>query len=283
MDQSANTKPDEPAKAQGPTEDFQLLRAFQSMFGVVPHLAGAVMGIVAIGYFVGWKTASAYYDAFGAEWVTSLLSPSELLQRSYTVLSGIITGLLGTMLYAVDGTWKKKWIEGADIVTSVLGVLLLCVAFGLDGCVRPTKAVPVAMAASFLLSSSISFSVAVHAYAIRDKDRKIGARSLRIVYLLWCFAAYQIPMLSGKPQGQLAADPETSSLPVVSVGGETWRLLLARPERLVLARLEKGKRPVIRFVPVEKVERIQGSSGPKEPSLAPRSSDRVLDAGLDVL
>jgi hypothetical protein len=236
MDQPVDTKSDAPKKGNGTTEDLQLLRALGSMFGVLPQLGGAVLGIVTIGYFIGWKSASSYYGAFGAEWITSLLSPSELLQQSYTVLSGIASGILATMLVAVNGAWSKRWIQGADIVTSLVGTVLLFVALGLDGCMRIRSSAYFAIAASFLLSFSLSSAIVLHAYAIRDKDRQVISGALQLGYFPWFFAAYQIPTLSGRPRGQLAADPDTSTLAVVTVNGEDWRLLLARSDRLVLTK-----------------------------------------------
>jgi hypothetical protein len=67
----------------GSKVDVSFLGAFQAIFGIVPRIGGAVIGIAAIAYLVGWRTASAYYGAFGTEWITSLLSASELLLRSY--------------------------------------------------------------------------------------------------------------------------------------------------------------------------------------------------------
>ncbi|MGB8295605.1 MAG: hypothetical protein WCG85_09285 [Polyangia bacterium] len=281
MDQPVDTKSDAPKKGNGTTEDLQLLRALGSMFGVLPQLGGAALGIVTIGYFIGWKSASSYYGAFGAEWITSLLSPSELLQQSYTVLSGIVSGILATMLVAVNGAWR--WIQGADIVTSLVGTVLLFVALGLDGCMRMSSSAHFAIAASFLLSFSLSSAIVLHAYAIRDKDRQVISGALQLGYFLWFFAAYQIPTLSGKPRGQLAADPDTSTLAVVTVGGEDWRLLLARSDRLVLAKIEKGKQRIIRIVPVEKVDRIQARLSSKQGSNTTDSHPAVItDAGIDV-
>ncbi len=253
------------------------------MFGVVPQMGGAVLGIVTIGYFIGWKTASTYYAVFGAEWITSLLSPTELLQQSYTVLSGIVSGILAMMLFAVNGTFSKGFIETADIVTSLVAAVLLFVALGLDGCTRITSSAYITLAASFLISFSLSSSVVLHAYAIRDKDRRVISGGLQLGYFLWFLAAYQLPMLSGQPRGQLAMDPETSNLAVVTIGGEEWRLLLARADRLVLAKLVKGKQPIIRIVPIEKVESIQSRESSKPAShMADPHPAVVIDAGSDL-
>jgi hypothetical protein len=264
MDQPPHQNSEAPPKAPVPPDDIQLLKAFHSVVASLPQLGGMVIGLVAVGYFVGWKASCAYYGAFGAEWVASLLSPSELLQQSYTVLSGIVSGVLGTMLVTLDRLWSKKLIQRIDLVIAVLGFLLLIVASCLDGCHAETSAAYVTLSASFLWSFSISSSIVLHVYAIRDNERQPESTFLRLGYLLWFFVAYQMPTYDGRPRGQLAADPQSSNLPFVTTGGETWRLLLARQERLILVRLEKGKMPVIRIVPIEKVDSIQARPASQE-------------------
>jgi len=286
MEQIKNSKPEEAAKVPGHQEDIQLLAAFQSIFGVVPRFGGAILGIVAIGYFVGWKTASSYYAAFGAEWVTSLLSPSELLQRSYSALSGIVSGVLVTMLYTVKGSWSKKSIQWADLITSVLAVILVTVSLGLTGHIGLVRAAYFSMAASFVLPFSLSFSLAQHAFSIRDREGRTGSRTLEFGYFLWLFAALQLPMVSGQPLGELAADAETSRLPLVTVAGESWRLLLAHEDRLVVVKLERNKRPVIRIVATEKVDRIQEYSQEAEQNHQPatlptQTAARRIDGSVD--
>ena len=260
------TRSEEPGKTPPRAEDPQLLSAFQTIFGVVPRFGGAVLAIVTIGYFVGWRISLAYYGAFGAEWVTTLLSPSELLQQSYGPLSGFVSGLLLTTLYTVDGTLSKKWVELADIITTLLALLLLLLGLGMSIFVGVVGAAFFSLGVSFLLPFSLAFSVAQHAFAIRDRSGPTGSRSLQIVYLLWIIAAIQLPMWSGQPRGELAADPDVSTLPRVNLGSETWRLLLARQDRFVLVKLQKGQRPIVRIVPVERVERVQANSPEAEHS-----------------
>jgi hypothetical protein len=109
MDQPPHQNSEAPPKAPVPPDDIQLLKAFHSVVASLPQLGGMVIGLVAVGYFVGWKASCAYYGAFGAEWVASLLSPSELLQQSYTVLSGIVSGVLGTMLVTLDRPFSVSY------------------------------------------------------------------------------------------------------------------------------------------------------------------------------
>ena len=169
MDQPNPTDPG--AKPPVHPDDLQLLKAFQSVTSSLPQLGALVLGIAAIGYFVGWRVASAYYREFGAEWVVSLLSPSELLQESYTVLSGIVSGVLGTMLLLLNRTWNKKLVERIDLATTLLGFLVLFVALFLQDCLESSSGAYVTLAAAFLLSVSISSSIILHVYAVRDQER----------------------------------------------------------------------------------------------------------------
>ena len=50
--------------------------------GVIIKIAALVSGLSALAIISGWKVARTYYHALGAPWVTSMLSPSALLQLS---------------------------------------------------------------------------------------------------------------------------------------------------------------------------------------------------------
>lgn len=236
------------------TEDRQLLTAFQSIFGVVPRIGGAVIGLVAIGYFIGWRTAENYYSAFGAGWVVSLLSPIELLQRSYTPLSGLIFGILLAVVNTVNGSWTKKGIRIADTVTSSGAVTLLGIALLGHTYIGVIWAGLAASIASLLFSLCIGFSIALHAFALRDQEQQWSGSQIWLIYFLWMVAATQLPLAAGESSGHLAADPEKSRLPIARLGSEDWRLLLARSDRFVLTKLSKdGTPPVVKIVPVEQV------------------------------
>jgi hypothetical protein len=251
----AGTSQEQPVISPNKKEDRQLLTAFQTIFGVVPRIGSAVIGLVAIGYFIGWRTSESYFGAFGAGWVSSLLSPIELLQRSYPPLSGLIVGILLAVVNTLNGTWTKKGIQRADTVTSVGAVTLLCIALLGDKYIGLVWTGVAAMSASLLFSLCIGFSIALHAFALRDQGQQWRGSQMGLIYFLWIIAATQLPLTAGESPGHLAADPEKSRLPIARLGSEDWRLLLARSDRFVLAKLSKdGQPPIIKIVPAEQVD-----------------------------
>jgi hypothetical protein len=66
------------------------------MVRLFPQVVAALISLSALGYFIGWREATGYYNALGAPWAVSMLPPFVLLQLSSTVAVLIgISGFLG--------------------------------------------------------------------------------------------------------------------------------------------------------------------------------------------
>jgi hypothetical protein len=50
------------------------------------QIASAAIALYALGYFIGWAEAEAYFSQLGASWAVSLLPPLRLLQKSAPVV-----------------------------------------------------------------------------------------------------------------------------------------------------------------------------------------------------
>jgi hypothetical protein len=238
----------------------------QSIFGTVTRFGGAVVAIVAVSYLVGWRTASEYYGAFGAEWVTSLLAPSEFLQRSYGPLSHVVVGMLLGMVLTTGG-FSKKVLLIVGLIVSLVPVVMLCLWTGLESYLGTVRASYFGTVAAVMLPVSCGMDVADHAFTFAKEGKGAVFKLVQFLQILWLSATFLFPLASGRPPGQRDADAQASRLPVaVAVGGENWRLLLARPDRCVLVKLENGKRPVTRVVPFDKIDRIEEYSEPKAAS-----------------
>jgi hypothetical protein len=225
--------------------------------GVVPRLGGVVATILALAYFIGWRTAEGYYRAFGAAWVTSLLSPTELLQQSYLPLFGLVSGILIVSANTIGGSWSRIGMRRADRFTSIAAVVLFAVALAGERYLSPNVRVAVSGIVAIMFSFGVGLSIAEHAFALRAQNQQWRGPQLWFVYVLWTIVAVQLPMWYGEPSGRLAADPDGSRLPVVQLGTEEWRLVLARSDKLVVAKLSKAGPPTLRIVPVEQATSLR--------------------------
>ena len=52
------------------------------MVRLFPQVVAALVSLSALGYYIGWREASAYYAALGAPWAVSMLPSVALLQLS---------------------------------------------------------------------------------------------------------------------------------------------------------------------------------------------------------
>ncbi|HBB2682975.1 TPA: hypothetical protein J9677_002357, partial [Escherichia coli] len=89
------------------------LRATGVVLGLLSQLAGLIVGFTALAYIIGWKEASAYYSELGAPWVTSLLTPTQVMQTSIPLISTIaVVTLISVAELAsqnIGVRWLRRW------------------------------------------------------------------------------------------------------------------------------------------------------------------------------
>lgn len=234
-----------------------MLLSVRRLLGLVPSIAGGLASSLAVGYFLGWRTSVEYFSGFGAGWVVSLLSPVDLLQRSYGPLSALLIGMFFAVVSPASRVSNQKALYRTDLAISLSGVLLLGVVLVGGPYVGKTAAAIAGSLSSLLMSIGIGFTIV--RWALERRDRKVawGKRQLWFLYSIWLVAATQLPIAAGRAAGELAADPVLSTLPVARIDAEEWRLLLASGDRVVVARLFPNGKPIVKVVPAEKAESIR--------------------------
>lgn len=114
----------------------QTLRAASVVYGLLPQIAGMVVGLSALGYFAGWKAASAYYAELGAPWALSLLSSAKIMPKSIVLASIVgITGFVSLIQLLNESSspgqfrrWSIYMMLGATLLSGAgLAVYPSCV------------------------------------------------------------------------------------------------------------------------------------------------------------
>jgi hypothetical protein len=68
------------------------VKSSTAMVRLFPQVVAALVSLSALGYFIGWREASAYYAALGPPWAVSMLPPFALLQLSAPIILAILMG-----------------------------------------------------------------------------------------------------------------------------------------------------------------------------------------------
>lgn len=212
--------------------------------------------LVGVAYLVGWRTSLSYFRAVDAEWVASLLSPIELLERGEAALAALVGGTLLAMALFADGKWGGgKWQLGFEIIADLVGIVLVAIGVVFESSLRVTATKVLVQLGTALVGFSLSMDLGRYVFTASG-ERKWRPKGLWMVWGLWGTLIIYFPQVVGRAEGRLAVDPLRSTLPVVRVDNQDWKLLLPRSERFLLLRKEIGKFPRIKIVPVEKIDYV---------------------------
>jgi hypothetical protein len=245
------------APAGDERHEQQTIVSVSRLIGLAPSLFGGLASSLAVAYFIGWRTSVEYFEAFGAGWVAPLLSPIELLQRSYSPLTALLIGMFFAVTAPVSLASNDKAIYRTDLAVGGFAVLLLSVLLVGEPYVGKRPAALAGFIASLLLAMGVGFTAVRFSLDLTVRRAAWGKRQLWFLYSIWFAVATQLPVAAGRGPGRLDADPVLSPLPVVRIGGEDWRLLLPGSDRLVIAQLFVDKKPIVRIVEANTADSIR--------------------------
>jgi hypothetical protein len=102
------------------------------MARLFPQVVAALVSLSALGYYIGWREASAYYGALGAPWAVSMLPSFTLLELSSDIALFIgISAYVGFNNLATGHVSAKglgRWASISLIVAFVLYFATLILA-----------------------------------------------------------------------------------------------------------------------------------------------------------
>lgn len=229
-------------------DERTMLVAVTKLARLAPTIAGGLGASVFVGYFIGWRTAVEYFAGFGAAWVVSLLSPLELLQWSYSPLLAVFFGIFLALVSPVSRASNDDAVFRAEVGAGALGFLLFAVALVGGEKLGSRLAAQAGLLSSLFLAADLGFTLVRWALERRTKRLTWSKRQLWFAYSIWTVGCLMLPIAAGRAQGKLAADVAWSQLPVVTVGSEEWRLLIAHGDQLVVAQLNVTGRPIVKIV-----------------------------------
>lgn len=204
-------------------------------------LAGAsgLLGLGALAYVIGLRETQSYFSAVGAPWVTSLLSPAQIMQSSAWIW--VIAGwfVVSSVISIVNGA-TPKLLRRQSIASIVVGAVpLILAAFDLPADPQMRALLAVAGAVMFATSAAYTIGEVIALY----KEQGLRWSGYQLYLLLFsCGMAFMFaPDRMGVASAQLATQQQTTGLPVAELASDDskqeWHLLAVAENNAVLVYL----------------------------------------------
>jgi drug/metabolite transporter (DMT)-like permease len=234
---------------------------------LLPRAMAAILSLSALGYFIGWQEANAYYRALGAAWATDTVPPLELLQLSASTIVAIALATFFSLVLLLDekvSLRKLGWLCAA-----FLGIAGICLSSsqGLFGDPSPSNAHALAAAGSVLFAVSAGATLSQLIGYVRQSNQKISSGHLWLVYWFVLPGLFWAPDRLGQARALRDSEPSSSSLPVVEIQGSSkpgeWRLVqLVEDKALLMTFADEGPKRLFKFVEAKDVKAFSSTLRP---------------------
>lgn len=216
--------------------------------------------LIGLCYMIGWFEAKAYFRAFGAEWLASQLTATELLQFSWAPLISfaiVFVVLLDSRVQHVFGQPRHiKLVVLAVIVLPLFALLGMLLTSFLGWQVLETLFI-----FAYLLCTAVFVALAVRAL-LRSLRQQTVETPLQIAVLGGCIALFGflvLPDQHGRALGLVDLNIRTSTLSVVEATDSNLpplRLLRLHGDTVFAVELLEGEKPKIYVLPLHGVRTI---------------------------
>jgi hypothetical protein len=221
------------------------IEATGSIVGLMPKIAGFVVGLSGLAFIVGWLEASAFYQEFGAEWVLPLLSSTQIIRTSVSLISLIALSTLLSVYGLTQGIASEKGIRRWGFTFGGLAISALIASFAAEGSLSPSAVNVLAWGAGALMAIFAGLTIGELVARLATDKLFWGKHHIWLLQYVVVFGLVLAPNTIGRAHSKMKSDPFSSRLPTVSfsspgVHGE-WRLVGAVGDRLLLVSLASKK------------------------------------------
>ena len=204
----------------------------------VSQIAGALVSLSALGFFIGWRETSSYFNALGAPWAASDLPASMLLQSSSSLVVTLAVSTYIAVSYLANGHASSRGLGWATVTCLALAfALYLLTLFESLGLVARTI-YNLATCAGFLFAVAAGITLAELIARYRDSDSQFHPPHLWLVYWMLSLGLLQAPDKLGQARAAYHLDVKSEGLPVALPPGasstETWKLVYMSDGRALL-------------------------------------------------
>jgi hypothetical protein len=214
------------------------LESASAMVRLFPEIVTALVSLSALGYYIGWCEASAYYDKLGAPWAISMLPPFALLQLSSTIAVVIgINGFLGFNSLAA-GHATPQGLRRLSLIIVSVGAGLYVLATALSKWLSAWQAYAAAFMVALAYAAAAGLIGAELLGHLKLSKWQMNPTYLFLIYWVFYFGLSKAPDDLGRARAAYHLDPAANSLPSVELPGAPanlkWRLVHIADGRALL-------------------------------------------------
>jgi hypothetical protein len=208
--------------------------ALASIAGSFTKLAGAVLGLTAFLYVLGYLDAGAYFSSFRAPWMLGLLSAPQIMQRGALVMVIFFFGSISVVGKIFQSEARPRFITTGMMILAVIGIGLFYIA-------QAVPFLPLAVKTALLTISSISAALGA-AFSIGEgvlqlSQEQVSTGWLATITLIFVLSILIAPAADGTAQALRHRPANLDSFAVVKLkdpDGQAWRILCAVGDKLAL-------------------------------------------------
>jgi len=235
------------------------LKTAGHIFGVFSQLVAGMIGLSALGYFIGWREASAYYSKLGAPWILNMLPPTYFLQNSAQILVGIVTfSFSAFMLILVKNVTVKtmSWVSVVLLISALFFSYLPSVQF-FSFTMKQQYLMESIVGILFLAAAGVLLGEIIGGIVIGGGKWKTS--DLISMNLLFAIGVLFSPNIMGSTKAVHDMDLILSPLPIVTLADSNtkWRLVQVVDGNAILMEfLTKESKRQFRVVEAKEIKSI---------------------------
>lgn len=229
----------------------------------IPRAVAAIALISSFSYLIGWWLASRYFDALGAPWAVSMMTPILLLQLSVPICVAIGSSGYVAFYLLANGIATTLVLSSLSIVLAFIGNMLLLAGFQSVILLSSYQIYLISLVGGLCFAIAAGITIVELVGRISETGRKLN---LYLVYWIVLYGLLSAPMRIGMARATYHTDPVSNPLPLVTMtDGLKWRLVYAVEGKALLMFPAKEKQDsVFRVVELKDLASIATVSQPSQ-------------------
>jgi hypothetical protein len=245
--------------------DPKLAEALKQFGSFLPNAAGIFFALTGLGYFAGWREATAYYTAIGAPWIVSSLPAFSFLVLSAEMMVSI--GLLAFLVLHHISRWKSstKYVTWGSASLLIVGS-----AFTLAPIILPSSWFSPSLVWTFeqtharLMFGGTGLMLGEAILQFRKNNLQWSPAIAYTIYLFSFYGLYVTPADIGAARARFHLNAGADTLPVVAAEilgntNERWHLVTLIGQSALLVEMSMNNSPSFRLIESKDIRSIHQS------------------------
>lgn len=208
-----------------------------NLVDVIGRLAGILVGLSAIAYFVGYRIQNHYLTEAGAKWALGLLSPAEFIQEGQGVIIPIIFFAVSSVMALMNGETTADKLNRNDRIFSGIAIVLMLASFITSRCLdNRSLDYNLALIAGLTVSIAAGYTIGELIARLNLSEQNWHVNHLSLILFFYISAIFVGPYFIGTNRAKLDFYPATSALSFVTITNseEEWRLVRTIGDKYLL-------------------------------------------------